>query len=74
MKLPKDPLLATIHYIAISRYGNPLGVIEPRGKWAHPTKAGPGRRSGRKDGATKRMRRSKIHRACMAGRANDHVA
>ena len=74
MKLPASPVLALIHYVAISRYSRPDGVIEARGRWAHPTKAGPGRRNGPKDGAPDRVRRSKIHRACMAGRHNDHVA
>ena len=75
MKIPKHPLLALIQLAMITRFGNVIDMaVPPRGAWRHPTKSGPGRMHGRVDGTKKRTRRSKIHRACMAGRANDHIA
>lgn len=66
---PQNPFLRMFLVEGAVRFG-----VQGRGRWHHPTKSGPGRLHGRVDGTKKRNRRSKIHRACMAGRSNDHTS
>lgn len=46
LKRKEDPtgFLNLFRYAASMRFGNPVGVIEGHGRYASPTKKGPGRR------------------------------
>jgi hypothetical protein len=43
----EDPtgFLSLFRMAAMDRFGDPSGVIQGRGRWHHPRKAGPGRRN-----------------------------